>query len=76
MSFDLYSIGVTGLGLRPLTRSASDDLEPSWSPDGKTIAFSSGGSISTIDLGGKERVLTDGPNDSTPAWNPRASAEK
>ncbi len=37
----LYLIDVAGEKAQPLTSGAFDDALPSWSPDGKTIAFSS-----------------------------------
>lgn len=41
-SGELYVVGADGSGLRRLTRSSADDEHPSWSPDGKRIAFASG----------------------------------
>ena len=35
--------------LRRLTRDASADLQPAWSPDGRTIAFASDGFTSSLD---------------------------
>ncbi|MGZ8612317.1 MAG: hypothetical protein ACXWX0_08610, partial [Actinomycetota bacterium] len=55
----------------------NDSFEPSWSPDGTTIAFSTAGAISLLDVvTDEERVLTDPENnDSSPAWVPRPEDE-
>jgi TolB protein len=38
-NWDLYAIRPNGSGLRPLTRTSSQELAPAWSPDGRRIAF-------------------------------------
>jgi Tol biopolymer transport system component len=74
---DIYSIGADGRSLRRHTQSPNDAIEPSWSPDGNTIAFSREGSIVTIDQEGEVEVITDAENnDSSPAWNPRPPEEE
>ena len=52
-------------------------FEPSWSPDGSKIAFSEGGSIFTVELGGGgvEKLTDTENNDSSPTWNPVTSEE-
>ena len=74
--FDIYTIGVGGGNVRPVT-SREDAFDPAWSPDGKTIAFSQGGAIFAIDVEeGDERMLTDPKNnDSSPAWRPGSEGE-
>jgi dipeptidyl aminopeptidase/acylaminoacyl peptidase len=55
---DLWAVGTDGSGLRRLTSHAAADVNPRWSPDGKTIYFLSTRSGSSqlwqIALGGGE----------------------
>jgi TolB protein len=44
-SGELYVVGIDGRGLTRLTRHRADDEHPTWSPDGRRIAFSSGFSL-------------------------------
>jgi TolB protein len=44
-SGELYAVRANGNGLTRLTRSRADDEHPTWSPDGRRIAFSSGFSL-------------------------------
>ena len=44
-SGELYAVRANGTGLTRLTRSRADDEHPTWSPDGRQIAFSSGFSL-------------------------------
>jgi Tol biopolymer transport system component len=44
-SGELYDVRADGTGLTRLTRSRADDEHPTWSPDGRRIAFSSGFSL-------------------------------
>jgi len=41
-SGELYVVRADGSGLTRLTRSRADDEHPSWSPDGRRLAYSSG----------------------------------
>jgi TolB protein len=44
-SGELYVVRADGTGLTRLTHSRADDEHPTWSPDGRRIAFSSGFSL-------------------------------
>jgi TolB protein len=73
---DIYRVGDDGNGLRRLTRDPAIDIAPSWSPDGKQIAFVSDRTgapqIYIMDAeGGKARRLTyEGSYNTHPAWSP------
>ena len=73
---EIYVMDADGKNQRRLTHHPADDGWPSWSPDGKKIAFSSyrnGGNIQifVMDSDGQNPIrLTDEANDKNPAWSP------
>ena len=73
---DIYVMDADGENQIRLTKHRSPDRHPSWSPDGKRIAFSSdrisiGGEIYVMDSDGKNVTrLTNGEWDWNPAWSP------
>ena len=78
--FDLFTIGADGTGPVPLTNDPTLDRDPSWSPDGTTLAFvrdrrgsDAGNDIYLLDVASKTviRQLTDDDiEDGNPVWSP------
>jgi Tol biopolymer transport system component len=72
-SSPLYVVNADGTGKRRVTRPLALDLGiPSWSPDGRTLAFTGVGGIYTVHADGTGlRKLTGSPGpDYGPKWSP------
>ncbi len=80
-NFEIYVVDADGNNLVRLTQNETSDIEPSWSPDGKRIAFASNRDgdydIYVMDAdGGNVVQLTGGEmynqlyDDKEPAWAP------
>jgi Tol biopolymer transport system component len=74
--WDIYTIDTEQGSLQELTHNDSDDLSPSWSPDGAQIAFVSNrdGSdeiyIMSADGSDQRRLTETDASESFPAWSP------
>jgi Tol biopolymer transport system component len=75
-NYEVYIMDVDGSNWRRLTENPASDVHPTWSPDGRSIAFASNRSgnfeIYVVDVDGSNlRNLTQHPaDDTTPAWSP------
>ncbi len=69
----IYLVPVAGGEPKQITKGEKSNSAPRWSPDGKKIAFSSGGQIWTMDAddgGDKKQITRISSGASNPVWSP------
>ncbi len=72
-NFDLYLKDVDGIERLPIVQSATYQGSPSWSPDGKRVAYGDGGDIWTVDPFNpidRVKITDDAGFQRSPAWSP------
>jgi dipeptidyl aminopeptidase/acylaminoacyl peptidase len=68
----IYTIPTAGGTAQPITRGDKSNSSPRWSPDGKRIAFTTGGQIWTMNADGSDRkqITTISTGAGNPVWSP------
>jgi Periplasmic component of the Tol biopolymer transport system len=76
-NYEIFIMNADGTSISNLTNDILEDYSPSWSPDGKWIAYSSGTSkqydVWLINVKSKRKIrLTNEPKrNETPVWRPK-----
>ena len=69
--YDIFKVDVKTGKVKRITQQAGRNLDPSWSPDGRFVAYSRNGGIYVATEDGLNNVqIAKGA--STPDWGPRA----
>src|SRR5690349_16816588 len=68
----IYVVSIAGGDPKQLTNGQSSSSAPRWSPDGKKIAFTTGGQVWTMDSDGdhKDQVTKISTGAAAPVWSP------
>ena len=68
----IYVMQIDGSGLKQLTNGAASSTTPRWSPEGKRIAFVTGGQVWTMEDDGdnKDKVTKISTSAAAPFWSP------
>jgi Tol biopolymer transport system component len=76
-SFDLYTMRRDGRGSRRITSTTENDAHPTWSPDGRSIAFARSGPgriyVVNPDGTGARRLTDDTAEEADPSWSPNGA---
>ena len=68
--YDIYKVSAKSGKVVRLTQSAGRNLDPSWSPDGRHVAYSKDGGIYVSNDEGNNQIKI-ARGGTTPDWGPR-----